>query len=290
MGLLKDDSALFDKVKEQALDPGANFLVGKATSAFTSANNVLGENLTTASNVNNIAGKGLEAPGKGLEAVNAGMNSAGLMLEVTQKGISYLTDEVVAYSAVVIKKLLELPIIERVSYCKEMTPKLIKSLGEIKAELETNEEELSENIDAEIEIHVENEKLKKIEKKVAEFKDKCDNFLKKCSDGLDTVVSYINAGPEWVDNKITKFATEKIEDLKKETAEHLIIDIEQKKKEARDQGWVDAQKIAGKINDEQKKAVKLALDLEKKIKKKAEHIAKAAIAQAKMLIKGLFGG
>ena len=166
------------------------------------------------------------------------MNSAGLMLEVTQKGISYLTDEVVAYSAVVIKKLLELPIIERVSYCKEMTPKLIKSLGEIKAELETNEEELAENIDAEIEIHVESEKLKKIEKKVAEFKDKCDNFLKKCSDGLDTVVSYINAGPEWLDNKITKFSTEKIEDLKKETAEHLTKDIEQKKKEARDQGWI----------------------------------------------------
>ena len=158
MGLLKDDSALFDKVKEQALDPGANFLVGKATSAFTSANNVLGETLTTVSNVTAIAGKGLGA-------VNAGMNSAGLMLEVTQKGISYLTDEVVAYSAVVIKKLLELPIIERVSYCKEMTPKLIKSLGEIKDELQTNEEELSEKIDEKIEINVKNEQLKKIEKK-----------------------------------------------------------------------------------------------------------------------------
>ena len=283
MGIIEGDSVLYSKVESVAINPGANFLEGKATSAFTSANNVLGETLTTVSNVTAIAGKGLGA-------VNAGMNSAGLMLEVTQKGISYLTDEVVAYSAVVIKKLLELPIIERVSYCKEMTPKLIKSLGEIKAELETNEEELAENIDAEIEINVKNEQLKKIEKKVKEFKDKCDNFLKKCSDGLDTVVSYINAGPEWVDNKITTFATEKIEDLKKETAEHLNIDIEQKKKEARDQGWQDAQKIAGKINDEQKKAVKLALDLEKKIKKKAEHIAKAAIAQAKMLIKGLFGG
>ena len=60
MGLLKDDSSLFNTVKEQALDPGANFLVGKSTSAFTSANNVLGETLTTASNVANIAGKGFE--------------------------------------------------------------------------------------------------------------------------------------------------------------------------------------------------------------------------------------
>ena len=272
MEIIEGNSVLYSKVQSVAINPGANFLEGKATSAFTSANNVLGGTLTTASNVSNIA------------------NSAGLMTEVTQKGISYLTGEVSAYSSVVVKKLLEIPIIERVSYCKEMTPKLIKSLGEIKAELETNEEELSEKTDEKIEINVENEKLKKIEKKVAEFKDKCDNFLKKCSDGLDTVVSYINAGPEWVDNKITKFATEKIEDLKKETAEHLNIDIGQKKKEARDQGWQDAQKIAGKINDEQKKAVKLALDLEKKIKKKAEHIAKAAIAQAKMLIKGLFGG
>ena len=283
MGLLKDDSALFDKVKEQALDPGANFLVGKATSAFTSANNVLGETLTTVSNVNNIAGKGLEA-------VNAGMNSAGLMLEVTQKGISYLTDEVVAYSAVVIKKLLELPIIERVSYCKEMTPKLIKSASEIKAELETNEEELSEKTDEQIEINVENEKHKKIGKKISEFTYKCNNFLDKCSYGLNTIVSYINAGPDWLNNKINKFVAEKLEDLKKETAENLTKDIEEKTQESRGQGWVDAQKAAGKINEKQKKVVKEAVDLEKKIKKKAEHIVKAAIAQANMFIKGLLGG
>ena len=110
--MIKGDSVLYSKVNAVAINPGANFLEGKATSAFTSANNVSGETLTTASNVNTIADKGFEA-------VNA-VNSAGLKLEVTKKGISYLTGEVSAYSAVVIKKLLELPIIERVSYCKEM--------------------------------------------------------------------------------------------------------------------------------------------------------------------------
>lgn len=290
MGIIEGDSVLYSKVESVAINPGANFLEGKATSAFTSANNVLGENLTTASNVNNIAGKGLEAPGKGLEAVNAGMNSAGLMAEVTQKGISYLTGEVSAYSSVVVKKLLEIPIIERVSYCKEMTPKLIKPLSDIKAELETNEEELSEKTDEEIEINVENEKHKKIGKKISEFTYKCNNFLDKCSYGLNTIVSYINAGPDWLNNKINKFVAEKLEDLKKETAENLTKDSEEKKQEARDQGWVDAQKNAGKINEEQKKTVKDAVDLEKKIKKKAEHIVKAAIAQANMFIKGLLGG
>ena len=272
MEIIEGNSVLYSKVQSVAINPGANFLEGKATSAFTSANNVLGETLTTASNVSNIA------------------NSAGLMTEVTQKGISYLTSEVSAYSSVVVKKLLKIPIIERVSYCKEMTPKLIKSASEIKAELETNEEELSEKTDEQIEINVENEKHKKIGKKISEFTYKCNNFLDKCSYGLNTIVSYINAGPDWLNNKINKFVAEKLEDLKKETAENLTKDIEEKTQEARDQGWVDAQKTAGKINEKQKKAVKEAVDLEKKIKKKAEHIVKAAIAQANMFIKGLLGG
>ena len=288
--MIERDSVLYSKVESVAINPGANFLEGKATSAFTSANNVLGENLTTASNVNNIAGKGLEAPGKGLEAVNAGMNSAGLMTEVTQKGISYLTGEVSAYSSVVVKKLLEIPIIERVSYCKEMTPKLIKPLSVIKAELQTNEEELSEKTDEKIEIHVENEKHKKIGKKISEFTYKCNNFLGKCSYGLDTIVSYINAGPDWLNNKINKFVAEKLEDFKKETAENLTKDSEEKKQIVKDKALQYAQGAAEKINKEQKKVVKEAVDLEKKIKQKAKHIVKAAIAQANMFIKGLLGG
>ena len=281
--MIKGDSGLYSKVNAVALNPGANFLEGKATSAFTSANNVSGETLTTASNVTAIAGKGLEA-------VNAGMNSAGLMLEVTQKGISYLTDEVVAYSAVVIKKLLELPIIERVSYCKEMTPKLIKPLSEIKDELQTPAETRNDIEIEKIEIEDKKQINNKIGKKISEFTYKCNNFLDKCSYGLDTIVSYINAGPDWLNNKINKFAAEKLEDLKKETAENLPKDSEEKKQIAKDQGWQDAQNAAEQINKKQKKAVKEAVDLEKKIKKKAEHIVKAAIAQANMLIKGLLGG
>lgn len=283
MGLLKDDSSLFNKVKEQALDPGANFLVGKTTSAFTTDHNFFGEVVTTSSYLSYIGGKSLEA-------ITAGINSASLMLEVTKKGISYLTDEVFAYSAVVTKKLLETTAYERVSYCKEMTPKLIKPLSEIKAELQTNEEELAEEKEEEMEKQEEEEKTKETEEKVKNFKDRCDDFLGQCSYGLTTLVSYINAGPEWLDKKLTKFATEKIENIKKETAEQLNQDLEQKKQEARDKGWKDAQKAAEKINDEQKQAVKKALDLEKKNKKKAENLAKAATAQAKMLIKGLLGG
>ena len=289
MGLLKDDSALFDKVKEQALDPGANFLVGKATSAFTSANNVLGETLTTVSNVTNIAGKGLEAPGKGLEAVNAGMNSAGLMAEVAQKGISYLTGEVSAYSSVVVKKLLAIPLGEIVSYGTEMIPKLIKPVGEIKDELQTPAET---RIDIEIEkIEIEDKKQinNKIGKKISEFAYKCNNFLDKCSDGLDTIVSYINAGPDWLNNKINKFVAEKLEDFKKETAENLTKDSEEKKQIVKDKALQYAQGADEKRNEKQKKVVKEAVDLEKKIKKKAEHIVKAAIAQANMFIKGLLG-
>lgn len=282
MEMIKGDSVLYSKVNAVAINPGANFLEGKATSAFTSANNVSGETLTTASNVNTIADKGFEA-------VNA-VNSAGLKLEVTQKGISYLTGEVSAYSAVVIKKLLELPIIERVSYCKEMTPKLIKPLSEIKDELQTPAETRNDIEIEKIEIEDKKQINNKIEKKISEFTYKCNNFLDKCSYGLDTIVSYINAGPDWLNNKINKFAAEKLEDLKKETAENLTKDSEEKKQIAKDQGWQDAQNAAEQINKKQKKAVKEAVDLEKKIKKKAEHIVKATIAQANMLIKGLLGG
>ena len=290
MEIIEGDSVLYGKVTSVAINPGANFLEGKATSAFASANNVLGENLTTASNVNNIAGKGLEAPGKGLEAVNAGMNSAGLMAEVTQKGISYLTGEVSAYSSVVVKKLLEIPLGEIVSYGTEMTPKLIKPLSEIKAELQTPAET---RIDIEIEnIEIEDKKQinNKIGKKISEFTYKCNNFLDKCSDGLNTIVSYINAGPDWLNNKINKFVAEKLEDLKKETAENLTKDSEEKKQIVKNKGWQYAQDAAEKINEKQKKVVKEAVDLEKKIKQKAKHIVKAAIAQANMFIKGLLGG
>ena len=280
--MIKGDSVLYSKVNAVAINPGANFLEGKATSAFTSANNVSGETLTTASNVNTIADKGFEA-------VNA-VNSAGLKLEVTQKGISYLTGEVSAYSAVVIKKLLELPIIERVSYCKEMTPKLIKPLSEIKDELQTPAETRNDIEIEKIEIEDKKQINNKIGKKISEFTYKCNNFLDKCSYGLDTIVSYINAGPDWLNNKINKFAAEKLEDLKKETAENLTKDSEEKKQIAKDQGWQDAQNAAEQINKKQKKAVKEAVDLEKKIKKKAEHIVKATIAQANMFIKGLLGG
>ena len=290
MGIIEGDSVLYSKVESVAINPGANFLEGKATSAFTSANNVLGENLTTASNVNNIAGKGLEAPGKGLEAVNAGMNSAGLMAEVTQKGISYLTGEVSAYSSVVVKKLLAIPLDEIVSYGTEMTPKFIKSVGEIKDELLTPAETRIDTDNEKIEIEDQKQINNKIGKKISEFAYKCNNFLGKCSYGLDTIVSYINAGPDWLNNKINKFVAEKLEDFKKETAENLTKDSEEKKQIVKDKALQYAQGAAEKINEKQKKVVKEAVDLEKKIKKKAEHIVKAAIAQANMFIKGLLGG
>ena len=272
MAIIEGNSVLYSKVQSVAINPGANFLEGKATSAFTSANNVLGKTLTTASNVSNIA------------------NSAGLMSEVTQKGISYLTGEVSAYSSVVVKKLLEIPLDEIVSYGTEMTPKLIKPLSVIKAELQTPAETRNDIEIEKIEIQDKKQINNKIGKKISEFTYKCNNFLDKCSYGLNTIVSYINAGPDWLNNKINKFVAEKLEDFKKETAENLTKDDEEKKQIVKDKGWQYAQDAAEQINEKQKKAVKEAVDLEKKIKKKAEHIVKAAIAQANMFIKGLLGG
>lgn len=266
MGLLEGD--LLKKVQDVAINPGANFLVGQATSSFGSA-------IQTVSSVTTLAAAPLQA--------------AGVIMEVTEKAVSYITSELVSYltTAAVEMAKFDLSIIpKKVAY---VTAYYTKSKEEIIKEIKkpvdiTQDEDFDKEQDEKMK-----RDLEAIQKKVSDFKTKMDTKLSYVNKSISSITAYIQEGPKWVEQKLAYVSYNILKSVKEETGKQHYLLEEEKKRKINEIVEPKARKAADAINNEIKK-VQVAIIEEINLKKKeALLLANAAKAQAIMLLKGLLG-
>ena len=126
--------------------------------------------------------------------------------------------------------------------------------------------------------------------KAQEFQQKVDTFRNDIKDKIDTVTSYIEAGPDWLEEKIDELSYKGFEQMGK-YAGIATYTVNKKKEEFINNIAKNiAEPQAKKINEKAKEAQKKVMDEAKKLIAKAKAIAMALIAKALMLIMGLLGG
>lgn len=258
---------LFQTMADSAINSGANFLAGKATSAFQTAmsSGVVQESMELVGNVTAAAGivKTALDPAR-LQQITESI--IGMTIDVVTSETGKLIGEAVGK---ITNKTMELPNLV-MSYAQNYFNENKLSMGDLISELSISFEKREE------------EKSKKAEdSKMSQFTDKIKNVTSQIENGismvndtigpvLNDVVAYLENGPDWLADKLNKevkgalnyasdFVNDNLDKLFKEvdafaisTAEEVGIALTSKYNEA-------LRVAAKKINDEKEKLLQKGL-------------------------------
>lgn len=275
------------QLQNTAIDSGANFLIGAATSPFSpsfdanqaGAMSVVGGAIGVAAGAANIVGSGL--------------NTALLSANIVSEGVTKLSEKLTAYVTECTVKLMDIP----TAYFTYVTQEKIKEGLKGKASMEQLMKML--NSDAEKEAEKANEESKKQSEeqtkqesanKVKKVTATVTQALTKATKELQTIASYVQQGPEWMSYQVEKYS----DLIAYQTYGYLTAVVEAFDETKKDWAYSLADKTATIAVDDQFRMMvaKQKVNLEKieRTKQKTITKAKALVAKALMKIKGLLGG
>ena len=280
---------------------GDDFLAGKSSSPFGPAmkSNSLGElqaNImgglaqATVNGVTQVAGSTLGVVGAAAGVVGSAAETALLCTNIVAETFSYISKELVSYVTEVVVDLASLDLSPIMTAVSTYLTAGLQTPDEMIKELMTEAEKALEDAQKAAEDEAKNAKMAEMKIKAQEFQQKVDTFMNDIKDKIDTVTSYIEAGPDWLEEKIDELSYKGFEQMGK-YAGIATYTVNKKKEEFINNIAKNiAEPQAKKINEKAKEAQKKVMDEAKKLIAKAKAIAMALIAKALMLIMGLLGG
>lgn len=272
------------QLNNSAVDAGANFLVGAATSPFdpnfsvqnAGAMSVVGGTVGVASGAANIVGSGI--------------GDAALTANIVAAGMQNISNLVTSYIADATAKLATIPMDKFSEAMSEAVTSGTFKPADIVKKLSQGAEDFQKGVAEEME-KAQQEKIKTgASTKIQELSKKASDTLISAEKQLNSIASYTSKGPKWMESQIKKLSDLVIEQFSG-NVDKTIKDFDTIKNDwAESAGKSAGQKIVNPINDKLVKAQKDILDKIDKNKNQAINKAKASIAQALMKVKGLLGG
>lgn len=272
------------QLQNSAIDSGANFLIGAATSPFdpnfdenkAGLMSVVGGAMGAASGAANIAGSAI--------------NTAALSANIVAEGIAYLSQNLTEYVAQATVKLMTIPMDKVTAASAKCIQESTFKPKDIIDKLTKGAEEFSKGVQEEMEkqqqLEIKNgatSKIKKVSKTVTDA-------LTKAQKEMNAIASYVQKGPEWMDSQVQKYSYLVMTQVSG-NVDKVVEDFDTIKNEwAESAGQAIAAKVVQPINAKLVDAQKKILEKIESAKQKAMITAKAAVAQAMMKIKGLLGG
>ena len=282
MSILSGDTIM--QLNNSAVDAGANFLVGAATSPFdpnfsvqnAGAMSVVGGTVGVASGAANIVGSGI--------------GDAALTANIVAAGMQNISNLVTSYIADATAKLATIPMDKFSEAMSEAVTSGTFKPADIVKKLSQGAEDFQKGVAEEME-KAQQEKIKTgASTKIQELSKKASDTLISAEKQLNSIASYTSKGPKWMESQIKKLSDLVIEQFSG-NVDKTIKDFDTIKNDwAESAGKSAGQKIVNPINDKLVKAQKDILDKIDKNKNQAINKAKASIAQALMKVKGLLGG
>jgi hypothetical protein len=282
MGILTGDTLA--KINTQAVDAGANFLVGSATSAFDPNFGVENAGVMT------VASSALAVASGAANIVGSSIQTAEIAANIVAEGVAYLSSYLTEYISKTTVKLLTIPTAEIASYMAASVSELTLTAKDILKGLADFSEVTAESKTEEVATEETENMTKTAGQKVKEVAYTVTTVLKETSDKLNSIATYCANGSDWVEKQVDKYTNVVITQVTGKLDKTVEDFNEVKLKWAKSMGEKAAQKIVQPLNIKLQKAQKGILDKVNAVKKKAYNKAKALVAKAIMKIKGLLGG
>lgn len=189
----KVSDELRSKLKEIEVNSGANFMTGKPTSSFSSEGGE--ENKESATTTLSQLNKSKDQAKK----------SAELTAELGKEVVNHVKTKLTSYISDSVKEMVSLDFIKELpnviaSYTKENT----MSVSEVVADLTGGpEEKKAEKKEKKQQDKQKSEFQNKIKEKGGAIKDKATKIVNSVKEKVDTITSYITAGPDWVEQQMS---------------------------------------------------------------------------------------
>jgi len=280
---------------------GDDFLAGKPSSPFgpamTSkslgefqANVVGGLTQATVNGVTQVAGSTLGVAGAAAGVVGSAAETALLCTNIVTEAFSYISKELIAYCTAVAVDLATLDISPVAKKIGEILTNGLQTPDEMLKELMTNAEKALEDAQKAAEDELKNDKIQEMKIKAEEFKTKMDDTLNMVKEKIDSVTAYIEAGPDWLEEKIDDLSYKCFEQIGIQAGKATYT-FNEKKQEFIDKIAENiAEPKARTINEKAKEAQKKTMDKANAQIKKLAAMAAALVAKAMMLLASLLGG
>lgn len=298
-GILSDETIKQAAAAEKK--SGDDFLAGKPSSPFGpvmnsksigefQANVVGGLAQATVNGVTQAAGSALGVVGAAAGVVGAAAETALLCTNIVTEAFSYISKELIGYCTDVAIDLATLdvsPVAEKIG--KLLTDGL-QTPDEMIKELMSNAEKALEDAQKAAEDDLKNAKVQEMKIKAEEFKTKMDDTLNMVKEKIDSVTAYIEAGPDWLEEKIDDLSYKCFEQIGIQAGKATYT-FNEKKKEFIDKIAENiAEPKAKAANEVAKNAQKKTMDAANAEIKKLSAMGKAMLAKLAMLAASLLGG
>ena len=280
---------------------GDDFLAGKSSSPFGpmmnskslgefQANVVGGLAQATVNGVTQAVGSTLAVVGAAAGVVGTAAETAMLCTSIVTEAFSYISQELIGYCTDVAIDLATLDVTPIAPKIAELLTDGLQTPDEMIKELMSNAEKALEDAQKAAEDEQKNAKIEEMKIKAQEFKTKMDDTLNMVKEKIDSVTAYIEAGPDWLEEKIDDLSYKCFEQIGLQAGKTTYA-FNIKKKEFIDKLAVNiAEPKAKAANEVAKNAQKKTMDAANAEIKKLAAIGKALGAKAMMLAASLLGG
>ena len=298
-GILSDETIKQAAAAEKK--SGDDFLAGKSSSPFGpmmnskslgefQANVVGGLAQATVNGITQAAGSTLGVVGAAAGVVGTAAETALLCTSIVTEAFSYISQELIGYCTDVAIDLATLDVSPIASKIGELLTAGLQTPDEMIKELMSNAEKALEDAQKAAEDEQKNAKIEEMKIKAQEFKTKMDDTLNMVKEKIDSVTAYIEAGPDWLEEKIDDLSYKCFEQIGIQAGK-TTYSFNVKKKEFIDKLAENiAEPKAKAANEVAKNAQKKTMDAANAEIKKLAAIGKALGAKAMMLAASLLGG
>lgn len=226
----------------------------------------------------------------GNNLANAGLEIAAIAADIVTSCVGSFAEELASYTGTVVAELASLDLSMIGQQMASYLTAGIKKPDELIKEIMTSAEKQVENAEKKQEENAKKKKMVEIQAKMQAFEAKMDKIMTEVKQKIDTVMEYIEQGPEWLEFQLSSILDKGMSYVYKYAAIAVSEVNAQKEKFINDMAYKLAQKAAAKINEKALLVQKAIIDTAARITAKLLAIAKALIAKALMLLMGLLGG
>jgi hypothetical protein len=187
----KVSDGLRQKLKDIEVDSGANFMSGAPTSSFGGASEVTGAASDTVSSA--------------MQSAAAAKQAASLSTELAGEVVNHVTNTITGYITSSVKEIISVDFIKELpNMIAKHTKDNTMSVSDIIADITGGtEEKKAEKKEKKQQDKQKSEFQNKIKEKGSAIKDKATKVINTVKEKVDTVTSYITAGPDWVEKQMS---------------------------------------------------------------------------------------
>lgn len=298
-GILSDETIKQAAAAEKK--SGDDFLAGKSSSPFGpvmnsqslgefQANIVGGLAQATVNGITQAAGSTLGVVGAAAGVVGTAAETALLCTSIVTEAFSYISQELIGYCTDVAIDLATLDVSPIATKIGELLTAGLQTPDEMVKELMSNAEKGLEDAQKAAEDNSKNKKIEEMKIKAEEFKTKMDNTLNMVKEKIDSVTAYIEAGPDWLEEKIDDLSYKCFEQIGIQAGKTTYNFNVQKKEFIDKLAENIAEPKAKAANEIAKNAQKKTMDKANAEIKKLTAMGKAMLAKLTMLAASLLGG